>query len=218
MSKFDNAWGFSKLDVYRACPQKFKFQFIDKLDSGSSPAMERGSKMHENIESYLNGWVTTLIAENEGFTEALNALKTKDYRAEQALGFDRAWKLLPDWFGKNTWLRVKMDAYYIDGDHGYAIDFKSGKYRIPSVEQVELYAIGLHAKHPELKQVTAEMWYLDTGDVYKKTYTSSQLLGLRSKYERYVEPMYNDEKWEPTPSNECRWCPYSKTKGGKCRY
>ena len=218
MTKFDNAWGFSKLDVYRTCPQKFKFQFIDKLDSGGSPAMERGSKMHENIESYLNGWTKTLIAENEGFTEALNSLKTKNYKAEQALGFDREWKPLKDWFGKNTWLRVKMDASYIEDTHGYAIDFKSGKYRIPSIEQVELYAIALHARNPELTVVTAEMWYLDTGDVYKKSYSAQQLKLLRGKYERYVEPIYADESWTPTPSNECRWCPYTKTKGGPCKY
>ena len=218
MTKFSQAWGFSKLDVYRSCPQKFKFQFIDKLSSGSSPAMERGSKMHENIESYLNGWATTLIPENESFKEAIDALKTKDFKAEQALGFDSKWNALPDWFVTGTWLRVKMDASYIEGDDGTAIDFKSGKYRIPSTEQVELYAIGLHAANPTLKTVTAEFWYLDTGEVYSKTYTAAELLALRAKYEKYVAPIYADELWTPAPSNDCRWCPYSKTKGGKCKY
>ena len=180
--------------------------------------MERGSKMHENIESYLNGWTSELLADNEKFQDAIDALKAGDYKAEQALGFDRDWKLLPDWFNKQTWLRVKMDAYYIKDGVGYAIDFKSGKYRIPSADQVELYAIGLGAKHPELEKVVAEMWYLDTGDIYKKEYTKEQLLKLRTKFEVAVAPMYAQELWTPTPSNECRWCPYSKTKGGRCKY
>jgi hypothetical protein len=216
MTKFTDAWGFSKLDVYRTCPQKFKFQFIDKLPSPGSPAMDRGSRMHENIEFYLNGWSSKLIPENKNWKDALDALKLKDFKAEQALGFDSSWSKLPNWFSKSTWLRVKMDASYKEDTNGKAIDFKSGKYRVPSTEQVELYAIGLHAANPELEKVSAEFWFLDTGEIYEKTYTAEQLLKLRSKYEKYVAPIYADETWKPTPSNECRWCSYSKTKGGKC--
>ena len=181
--------------------------------------MERGSKMHENIESYLNGWVGELDPNTADWKEALDALKEKDFKAEQALGFNKDWALLPDWFGKQTWLRVKMDASYIEGDKGTAIDFKSGKYRVPSTEQVELYAIGLHAANPALVEVSAEFWFLDTGETYERTYKATELLALRKKYEREVAPMYVDEVWTPTPSNECRWCSYSKTKGGgTCKY
>jgi len=218
LQNFKDAWGFSKLDTYRTCPAKFKFQFIDKLPSGSSPAMERGTKMHQNIESYLNGWVTTLIPEVIAWKEALDALKEKDFKAEQALGFDKEWGKLSDWFGKTTWLRVKMDASYVEGNKGTAIDFKSGKYRVPSKEQVELYAIGLHAANPSLMEVSAEFWFLDTGETYERTYTAKELLDLRKKYEQYVAPIYADKTWAPNPSNECRWCPYSKTKGGTCKY
>lgn len=180
--------------------------------------MERGSKMHENIESYLNGWITTLIPDNERFQEAIDALKTKDFKAEQALGFDKDWNKLPDWFGKNTYLRVKMDASYKEGTIGKAIDFKSGRYRVPSTEQIELYAIGLHAANPELEEVSAEFWFLDTGDVYERTYKADELLKLRKKYEGYVAPMYGEETWPPEPSNECRWCSYSRTKNGPCKF
>jgi len=216
--KFTDAVGFSKLECFRQCPQKFKFQFIDKKKTKGSAAMERGSKMHENIESYLNGWTKDLIPENQSFQKELDVLKTKDYHAEQALGFNREWELLSDWFVKSTWLRVKMDAYYIEGAKGYAIDFKSGKYRIPSTDQVALYAVGLHAKHPELESVTAEYWYLDSGDVYTRLYTAAELLSLRKKFEQEFAPIYTEELWEPNPSNECRWCDFSKTKGGKCQY
>jgi len=215
---FKDAWGFSKLDTYRSCPQKFQFQFIKKLPSPGSPAMERGSKMHENIESYLNGWQTSLIPEVVSWKEAIDALKEKDFKAEQALGFDKNWIKLPDWFSKATWLRVKMDASFIEGGKGTAIDFKSGKYRVPSTEQIELYAIGLHAANPELAEVSAEFWFLDTGETYERTYPAQSLLDLRKKYERYVAPIYADEVFTPTPSNECRWCNYSKTKGGPCKY
>lgn len=215
---FTGAWGFSKLDKYRECPAKFYYEFIKKLPSKSSPAMERGQKMHENIESYLNGWVTDLIPEVAAWKDALDALRQKDFKAEQALGFSADWSKRADWFGPETWLRVKMDASYTEGAKGTAIDFKSGKYRIPSTEQIELYAIALHAANPELEEVRAEFWFLDTGEIYDRAYPAVQLLTLRKKYERYVEPLYKDEVFSPTPSNDCRWCNFSKTKGGPCKY
>lgn len=216
--KYDQPWGFSKLDVYRACPQKFEYQFIKKLPQPDSAAMRRGSKMHESIEAYLNGWATTLMPEVESWKEALDALKKEKFAGEQALGFDKDWKKLLDWFAKTTWLRVKMDAYYRKGNTMTVIDFKSGKYRVPSTDQIELYAIAGLSIFPDIETVAAEFWFLDTGDVFNRRYTAEELLKLRKKYETAVQPMYNDEKWEPTPSLECRWCPYSKTKGGKCIY
>lgn len=215
---FTDPWGFSKLDTYRSCPQKFFFQFIKKLPTPGSAAMERGSEMHKNIEHYLNGWVPNLAPEVAAWKEALDALKLKDFKGEQALGFDKDWNRLKDWFVKTTWLRVKMDAYYREGPKATAIDFKSGKYRLPSVDQIELYAIAMLSIFPDIEEVNAEFWFLDTGDVYKKTYTAEQLRILRKKYETAVQPMYTDELWEPTPSRECQWCFFSKTKGGTCKY
>lgn len=218
MKQFKDPVGFSKLESYRDCPQKFYFQFVEKLPQPGSPAMERGSKMHENIESYLNGWVQELIPEVVDWKEALDGLRKTTFQAEKAWGFNRNWELLPDWFHKDTWLRAKSDAHYVQGNSVYIIDFKSGKYRVPSPEQIELYAICGGAVYPTATDVTAEYWFLDTGEVYKQTYTKDQLIALRKKYERYFEPMFQDQVFKPTPSTNCRWCAYSKTKGGKCQF
>lgn len=216
--KFTDPWGFSKLDTYRTCPQKFEFQFIQKLPQPGSAAMERGSAMHEEIEHYLNGWSTTLSPAVENWKTAFDGLKQADFKGEQALGFDKEWNKLPDWFDKRTWLRVKMDAYYRQGDELTVIDFKSGKWRIPSTDQIELYAIAGLSIFPDIKKVRAEFWFLDTDDTHTVEYTAEKLFDLRKKYEQEIQPMYSDEVWKPTPSSECRWCPYSKTKGGKCVY
>lgn len=219
MSKpFTDPWGFSKLDTYRACPKKFFFQFIQKLPQPGSPAMERGQKLHEAIEMYLNGWSQVLPPELESWQEALDALKLRDFQAEQAIGLDKDWNKLSDWFQKSTWLRAKMDAKYVAEDILVVIDFKSGKYRVPSNDQVELYAVVGAALHPEVNKVAAEFWFLDTGDVYHREYSRDELMTLRKKYEKAVLPIYTDTVWEAVPSSECRWCSYSKTKGGPCKY
>ena len=102
MTRFTDAWGYSKLNTFQECPQKFEFQFIKKLPSGSSPAMERGQKIHEGIEAYCNGWSKELPPEALEWQEAFDGLKQKTFKAEAGWGFDKDWNLLPDWFGKNT--------------------------------------------------------------------------------------------------------------------
>lgn len=216
--KFNDAVGFSKLDTYRECPQKFAFQFIQKLPQPGSQAMARGSKIHEGIEAYMNGWAKEPPPEAATWKEAFDALKLEDFKAEQAWGFNRAWAHLPDWFGKDCWLRAKSDGHYLKDGKLTVIDWKTGKYRIPSTEQVEMYAVCGGAVYPEATETTVEMWFIDTDQVYSKTYTQAQLLALRKVYEGYFAPIYSEELWAPTPGSGCRWCPYSKTKGGKCVY
>lgn len=215
---FTQPWGFSKLDVYRACPQKFKFQFLDKLPQPSSSALERGGEIHQGIESYLNGWSEVLPADVLEWQEAFDELKTKNFWGEQAIGIDKDWNKLPDWFNKKTWLRVKMDAYILEPEEMTVIDFKTGKYRVPSTDQIELYAIAGLSIAPTIKKVTAEFWFLDANDTYKRVYPKEELLALRKKYEQESQAMYTNTTWAPNPSNNCRRCPYSRTKNGPCKY
>jgi len=213
--------GFSKLDTYRKCPQQFKFQYIDKLPQPSSPAMERGQKMHQELENYLRGWATTPPTAALEWQEQLDNLKQLQAKTEVAWGFDMDWNLLPDWFHKDTWLRAKADAFYLtaSGDELVIIDFKSGKYRVPSTEQIELYAIcGASVVCPTVKTVRAEFWFIDANNSYDKTYTRPHLVELRKKYEDYFAPIFKDETWKPQPSNDCRYCAYSNSKGGKCAF
>lgn len=210
--------GFSKLDTFRECPAKFKYQFVDKLPQPSSTALDRGSAVHANIEEYLNGWTSKLIDPADKWQDALDALKLKNFKGEQPLGLSREWVLLPNWFAPGIWLRVKMDAYYVEDEEICVIDFKTGRYRVPSTEQVELYALAGLSIAPHIKTARAEMWFLDSGDTYICVYTADQLRALRSKYEKAFDELTNNEIWDPTPSSGCRYCPYSKTKGGPCRF
>lgn len=218
MTKFFDAIGFSKLDTYRTCPRKFKYQFINKLPQPGSPAMERGSKIHDDAEAYLRGWITALPEPLIDWQEELDALREAKCLPEQAWGFNKNWELLPNWLHPDTWLRAKSDAHYVQGDALVIIDFKTGKYRVPSTEQIELYAICGSAVYPAVKRVTAEFWFVDADNTYVKQYAAGHLKELRKKYETYFAPIYTDEAWKPAPSRECKWCHYSKSKDGPCDF
>lgn len=222
MPEFKDAWGFSKLDTYWTCPAKFKFAFIDKIKDLGSAAMDRGSAIHTATEEYLNGWRPTMPPEAAlHFREKLETLKNDPSKqTEAAWGFNADWTARKDWFGKDCWLRVKLDAHHVlnNGKCLVVIDFKTGKFRDPSIEQVELYAIAGSIHYPDAETIRAEFWFFDTGETYVKEYTREQLVGLRAKYEGYVKQIYADRIFEPTPSRECRWCQHSRTKGGPCKF
>jgi PD-(D/E)XK nuclease superfamily len=217
---FKEPWTFTKLDVFRTCKRKFYFQFIQKLPQGSSPAMERGGKLHEEIEAYLQGWSQLVTPGLTDWRDQFDKLRSTNFMAEEALGIDKNWSRLPDWFGPQTWLRVKMDARFTDdqGQTFEVIDFKSGKYRVPSPDQVEVYAIAGLSCYPAATKARASFWFIDADDTYTKEYTKEELIALRPKYERETEVMYGTTVWPEEPSRECKWCPYTKSKGGPCRY
>lgn len=219
MTKFIEPWGWSKLDVFRTCKKKFDFQFIQKIPEPGNAAMARGSQMHDDIEAYLNGWSTDVpVGPLTDWKKRFDELRGSNFMAEQAVGLDKNWALLPNWFHKDTWVRAKMDANKLSGDELTVIDFKSGKYRVPHPDQVELYSIVGHAIHPHVRKVHAEFWFIDADDVYNKTFTAAELLELRKKWEAEAAVIYGTEVWAESPSKDCKYCTYSRSKGGKCKY
>ena len=216
MGKYSEAWGYSKLACFKECEKKFFFQFVEKIPSGGSAAMDRGAELHKSCEAYLNGWDPSLDPALSNWQEPFDELKSKGVITERAWGFDKDWKLLPNWFGKDCWLRAKSDAHYLEGATVVVIDFKSGKFKVPPIEQVELYAVCAHSVYPEATSVRAEFWFLDHGQVHEVNYTAEHLLLLRDKYTKMVAPMYAAEEFEASPSRDCGWCNYSKSKGGPC--
>lgn len=218
--KFVEPWGFSKLDVFRACKAKFKYQFINKIPQPQSPALKRGSDVHDQAEAFLRGWVTDVTPPLDIWKERLQLLKLNpSLKTECNWGFDKNWKLLLNWFEPETWLRSKADAFYLKDDTTLVvIDFKTGKFREPSKDQIELYAICGAAIYPQVEQVITEFWFLDQDQIATYNYTKRELEALRKKYELEAGNMYSNTVWEPKPGMECRWCPYSKTASGHCKY
>jgi len=223
MIKYTEPWGFSKMETYKACKKKFYYQYIEKRKEGSegNAAMERGGKIHETIEAYLQGWITSMpeAQVDPVWQPRLDELKAKPlFTSEQAIGLDNKWKPLKNWFQEGTWVRAKMDADYFEEQTVGVVDFKTGKFRVPSDEQIELYAIIGISKHPTATKARAEYWFLDMDDAYTKEYTAEYLAARRKYYEEFANKLYTTEVWPEEPSRECKWCPFSKSKGGPCKF
>jgi hypothetical protein len=69
--------------------------------------------------------------------------------------------------------------------------------------------------------VQAELWYLDQGVIWPEApnpVSVKQYPKLQKLWGQRTKAMLTDKTFKPRPGNACRWCTYSKAKGGPCQY
>jgi len=75
-------------------------------------------------------------------------------------------------------------------------------------------------KHKAAEKITTEIWYLDHPEediaISSYEYTRDELPKLKSEWESLAESLMSDREYAPSPSSDCKWCPFSKEKGGLC--
>lgn len=53
--RIKNGWSFSRYSVYKQCPAKARYKFIDKLPEPAAKPLDRGSLIHKQAENYIKG-------------------------------------------------------------------------------------------------------------------------------------------------------------------
>lgn len=212
------SWSYSRFSQYNKCPASAKYKFIDKLPEPSNEAMTRGNEIHKLAENYTKGLIKTLPPELIKFKEEFKELKASKAIVEETWAFTKEWMQTTwnDW--NNCWLRVKSDAACVDGTDLYAIDHKTGKPRDGYEDQLHLTATAGMLKFPHVKKVVTQLWYLDAGEMVEKTYDAKDVAKMQKDWDKRTTPMLNDTRFAPNPGNHCRWCHFSKSKGGPCKF
>lgn len=215
------AWSYSRYNAYELCPLRFKLQFIDKAAKITSPAMERGDRIHKAIASYLTGKAgfpedaekfRTLLTEFANFDAAADKL------VEIQWAYTREWKPTT-WFGKDVYVRTILDAAV-----GYedltadVVDHKTGKKYESNDDQMELFAVSFFSQYKPFLHVTTRLWYIDTGQEEIAEFDRKDYEKLRDKWDAKVRPMLSDTVFAPRPNHRCPTCPFGKSTGGQCKF
>ncbi len=219
------AWSYSRYVVYTKCAFLAKIKHILKLGEGpKGPALLRGSKIHKEAEQYASGILKKRPASlDRFFAEFKHLRKIRKYlEVEQQLAVTKDW-VVCGWFAKApdkpAWLRVVIDVMYVDGDTLVIIDHKTGKIREENMTQLDLYAVVGFIHFPEVAKVCAQFWYLDQGEIKERTYTRAAALKLRKVWVKNTRKMLSDKTFKSNPSEtNCKWCPFTKAKGGPCKF
>lgn len=229
MSNGIDAWSYSRWNDYKQCPFRFKLKYINKMQTAGSPAMGRGNLVHKKAEDYILKTGTfakgkKLPDEFQHFKAELEHLRGIGAMAEMPWGFRRDWSWTgqPNWFGREVWFRMKADAAVTYEDKtGLVGDWKTGRKYPDHEEQGRIFGAVSLMRFPEWTEVDVRFWYTDQkpGENEEQwTYTAKDGELIRKEWEKKVQPMFNDKRFAPTPNDKCKWCDFSKAKGGPCKF
>lgn len=204
-----------------------RYRYVDKLPEPPSPPLERGSEIHKVVAQYLRG---DLPADDPipgwtHFAKLFRQLRELDPAIEVEWGFTNKWKPT-GWFGSDTWFRSVIDALVLYDTDADVVDHKTGRPRPQeTAEQAELYAVSVFVRHPNVQRVSVRFWYLDADvkvapgqreTVYR--FERSAAKEIVARWNKRAKRMLSDKIMAPTPGQHCRYCAFSASAGGPCRY
>lgn len=211
-------WSYSALSTFEDCPAKYKYRYVDKLgdpNAPKAPALERGIKIHTQVEDYLQG-KAELPAYFKRFKGYIDEVKQRP-----GLCVEDYWALTRTWTpttpkAADAWWRGKLDAYYRDGKTSQVIDWKTGKIYGSNRDQMKLYAATVMAKDAEVDEVAVDLVYFDVGESRTEFYNRGELAPIIKLFNGRVEKIESEVKWRPRPTRMCSYCDFHKSKGGPC--
>lgn len=233
-------WAFSTLVKYEQCALSVKLDKIDRMPKPKLPPdnpLERGNREHGLYESYIKGEVLDLSGSTAKalapflplFDHAADLYAADLATTEQDWYFDENWQeVAPDAQTNKytppvgTWLWLKLDLSVTDevGRHVIIVDFKTGKSGhklVEHLQQLQLYVAVCALKFPWAEIFTAELWYVDEGQIRSMTVDTTRALGYIRGYTMRATKMMTDRFWRPNPNKHtCRFCPYSPRGTGAC--
>jgi hypothetical protein len=228
------AWSFSRWAAYEECPAKAKYKFIDKLPEPQGEALARGEALHTLCEHYLRGIKKTVPKDVTKISTELKDFRKRGALPEAEFAFNREWQPV-SWFDRSAWCRVKADVTIppLLDDEPPTVevhDFKSGAkldaktdtvvYKSEYPLQTELYSLAGLLTYQAAEQARSSLVFIDHGRtvVSEEVFTQKDVKDLKKRWEMRTKKMLADTVFKPKPGNGCRWCNFSRSKGGPCAY
>ena len=209
-----SSWSFSRLTVFEQCKFRAKLQMVDKIpDPTPHPAADRGTEIHQTCEDYVRG-TAELRKEMRHFEEEFVVLR--DLFKKGKVSLEGEWGFTRDWEPcdyKKAWLRAKADAVvWLSPTHVVVIDYKTGKRfgnEVKHGEQLQLYALCMMVRHPEIERVTVELWYLDQNEMAPLDLNRKMCMRYLKLFDIRGHKMTSCTEFPPNPNIfTCKWCPY----------
>lgn len=217
------SWSHSRAGDFEKCKKMFWLKYDQKIPEPERPlppgksehANDRGTRIHDSCEHYVNGSSDDLCWEAEKhFGPQLDLMRVLHKQGMVSLegewAMDKAWATA-EW--RIGWLRLKLDAIvHLSPTEAIVIDYKSGKKfgnEIKHGEQLQLYALVSFLRYPKLEKVTAELWYIDQNEVTTLVFRRDQALRFKEKWDSRGNKITSCKDFPPNPNVfSCRWCPY----------
>lgn len=206
-------WAYSKLKAFETCPKQFYHEkVLREFPFRETPEIRFGNRFHKAAE--LLAKESTPLPKEFKFAEGtLAALLRKPglIHAEMKMGVTANLDAC-GFFDSDVWLRGVVDLAIINEDHAFVVDYKTGKsHRYADTGQLELMALLMFAKYPQLERISAGLVYVISKGFIKRKYTRDDIPRLWESWTirfRRMVKAFDSEVWNPNPSGLCkRHCP-----------
>lgn len=227
MAKFA-PYSYSKINTFKSCPLKFKFQYIDKIGTYSdTPALIKGRTIHYLIEnSHLSpeSYSEEMKQNIKDFPETLQIKKNfvnseigikylsdidKSPINEYKLGLD--FNLFGVEYSKESLFNGIVDYICVKNSTMYLIDWKSGNYRDQKYQdynQLLFYAIHFFQKY-KVKKIIISFVYVEHN---LENSLELQLDYLNNYKLELLKSIYSIEICQDFKANKSRLCDYCEFK------
>lgn len=205
------AYSFSSLKTFDTCPRRYYEEKVIKIHPHvDSEATLYGKDVHEACELYIrDGKDLGGHARFKNTLDALNGMVgVKHCEIEMAVCKD----LLPVEFASpDALFRGIADLVIVQDTAALIFDYKTGKDKYPDTAQLELMALFVMAKFPQITEVKAALLFLLYDTVIKAKYYKKDEANLwrywRSKADT-IEATKESGVWPEKPNGLCRaYCP-----------
>lgn len=210
----------TRIKTLEQCGAKYDYRYLQRIKDTAGPAAQRGTDIHRSIEGFIREG-TPLAGPLEFYHGFLTQLKQNPVpiESEIRIALTEQWKPCPE--ADVPWLLAYLDLLRRVEASANIWDWKSGKIYPDHDDQKELYSLMVLAAFPEIEVVTFAHVYVDLGKNREKIFSRfSDYERLKAKWEGKVRRLDSVKQNEliPNPSFLCRYCSYSSSKGGPCRF
>ena len=212
---------YSKWGTYDQCPRKYKYRYNDRipvLHTEKSEAAVRGTRVHDSVEHLFKGERTDVDEEIQDYSEWLCSIKDSyDCIPEMRFALNNEFEAC-GYTDSDCLVRGFIDLVVKPENAIVAYEWKTGKEYPEHMDQKMLYGMVLLVLFPMVDEVSVTGVYFDQGNNRKIIYKRAMLGTYKWMWLRRFETMDSDSVYAPNPSFLCRWCDYSKDRGGPCSF
>ena len=200
---------YSKLNLFRTCPNQFKAKYIDKIvEFKPTAATIYGTELHAEAEHCIkeNRNPVERFAVLQPYLDSIRKFKSKYVTAEQEFAITK--DLTPTGFwDDNAWLRGKLDVLVHQEDKAQVLDWKSGKARPTDFGELRCFSLLTFCNLPEIEKTKNTYIWLKqdhppTSEIIERSRIQELASDLAETIDK-IEDSLNSDTWLKKSSGLC---------------